>query len=269
MKRIELSGHQKIGYSIDGPTSTTPLVLLHGFCEDASVWAPMLPHLDALPLIRLDLPGFGVSSLPAAAQMDVYAAAVYAALQGLEVERCVLLGHSFGGYLALEYMSRYPEHLAGVGLFHSHPYPDNPERIAIRRRGIEMLEQGKRDLYVSQLFPGLFASAFAAEHPDIVQALIAKGKEQEAKGIIAAIEAMISRPAYLLALEQATCPVQFILGAEDALIPMDNALRAAALPDICDLHIIPGIGHMGMWEAPEHCAALVREFYLACFAYNM
>ncbi len=265
MKKIQISGQQEIAYYLDGPAGALPLVLIHGFCEDASVWDPILPFLEPLPLIRLDLPGFGGSGLPVSGSVEAYAEAIHAALQLLEVKKCVLVGHSLGGYVAQEYMQRYPEHLGGVVLFHSHPYPDSAERIEIRRRGIEMLRHGKRDLYVTQLFPGLFAPAFAAAHPEVVGALIENGKKQHPEGIIAAIEAMIGRPAYLKTLEQAPCPVQFLLGAEDALIPLDNALKAAALPPVCDLHVLPGVGHMGMWEAPEKCGQFVRGFYAMVF----
>ena len=265
MKQIRISEKQQIGYYMNGPKHDTPIVLLHGFCEDSSVWAPMLPHLDQLPLIRMDLPGFGGSDVPPSARMEHYADALHAALHLLDVRRCVLIGHSLGGYIAQEFLLRHPEMLAGVGLFHSHPYPDNAERIVIRKRGIEMLQQGKKDLYVSQLFPGLFAPAYAAAHPEVVQALIEKGKQQPAAGIIAAIEAMIERPAYFKALENAHCPVQFLLGAEDAIIPLDGALKAAAMPAVSDLHVLQGVGHMGMWEAPEQCAQYVREFYALVF----
>ena len=107
--------------------------------------------------------------------------------------QCVLVGHSLGGYVALEFAATRRHSLAGLGLFHSHPFPDNEARIAIRKRGIEMLRSGKRDLYVAQLFPNLFAPAFSLKHPDVVNAMIARGKEQPAEGIIAALEAMIWR----------------------------------------------------------------------------
>lgn len=262
MKRIQISEQQAIGYSTNGPITTTALVLLHGFCEDSSVWDKMWPLLDGIPVIRMDLPGFGASDLAAHPGTDVYADSIFNALQLLGVQKCMLVGHSLGGYIALEYMNRHPEHLSAVSLFHSHPYPDNEERIIVRRRGIEMLRQGKRDLYVSQLFPGLFAPTFAAEHPEIIQKMIEMGKKQHPEGIIAALETMISRPAFLQTLEQASCPVQFLLGSADALIPLDGALRAAALPAVCDLHIIPGVGHMGMWEAPEVCAGFLLNEYL-------
>lgn len=250
-----------MGYQIDGPASDVPLVLLHGFCEDSSVWEPILPYFDDIPLVRLDLPGFGASDLSASSDISACAEAIFKTLKGLGITRCALVGHSLGGYVALEYLQRYPEHLVGIGLFHSHPYPDAPERILARKRAIEMLQQGKRDLYVTQLFPGLFAPSFAATHPEVIQILTERGKQQSAAGIIAALETMMHRPAYLETLENASCPVLFLLGREDALIPVDSALQAAVLPPICDLHLLPGVGHMAMWEAPQISADAVRQWF--------
>jgi pimeloyl-ACP methyl ester carboxylesterase len=238
-------------------------VLLHGFCEDSSVWEPMLPLLSDTPVIRMDLPGFGGSDLPASIQLRDYAHDIHSALQLLGIQRCVLVGHSLGGYVALEYLKHYGEYLAGMGLFHSHPYPDNETQINNRRRGIETLQQGKRDLYVAQLFPGLFAPDFREKHPEIIQQMTEMGRRQTTAGIIAALEAMIARPSNEQTLKTASCPVQFILGEKDALIPLENGLKAAILPPSSNLQVLPGVGHMGIWEATETCAGMVAAFYAA------
>jgi pimeloyl-ACP methyl ester carboxylesterase len=238
------------------------LVLLHGFCEDARVWQPLLPGLEGLPLLRIDLPGFGQSALPTGGVgMQAHAEAVEAVLNAEDVERAVVLGHSMGGYAALAFAARWPERVAGLSLLHSHPLPDSPERVEARQRGIEMLRQGKRDLYVAQLFAGLFAPAFAAERPDIVAQLTHWGKAQSPEAIIAALEAMIGRSDQQHSLRSLPCPLQVIAGAEDALMPPAVALRAAALASLADAHLLPGVGHMGMWEAPDLVARLVRGFY--------
>jgi 3-oxoadipate enol-lactonase len=261
MKTIEISEQQHIGYATDGPSRPIPLVLVHGFPSDSSVWEAMLPHLSDLPVIRIDMPGFGASSMPASVQLADYAHAIHEALQKLNVQVCVLAGHSMGGYVALEYLKHHGTHLAGLTLLHSHPYPDDEPRIQNRRRGIETLQQGKRDLYVTQLFPSQFAPAFVKEHPATIQKLTDSGKRQEAAGIIAALEAMINRRSYEDALKHAACPVQFILGAEDGLVPLEMGLKAATLPAKAEVHVLPGVGHMSMWEAPEECARFLREFY--------
>lgn len=261
MNTIQISEQQQIGYAADGPEQSIPLVLLHGFPADSSVWEPMLPHLSGLRVIRMDLPGFGASSMPASVQLADYAHAIHEALQALNVPVCVLVGHSMGGYVALEYLKHHATHLAGLVLVHSHPYPDDEPRIQNRRRGIETLQQGKRDLYVSQAFASQFAPAFSKAHPDIVQKLTESGKRQNAGGIIAALEAMISRRSYEEVLKHAACPVQFILGAEDGLVPLESGLKAATMPPVSDVHVFPGVGHLSMWEATEECARFLREFY--------
>ncbi|HRI60038.1 MAG TPA: alpha/beta fold hydrolase, partial [Saprospiraceae bacterium] len=184
MKHTLLSNGRRIAYRSDGVAGALPLVLLHGFCEDATVWDGFIAPLNNLRIIRIDLPGFGGSDLPVTSGMDVYADAVCAVLNDLSIETCVLVGHSMGGYAALEFAEKYPERLAGLSLFHSHPFEDTPERKEARRRGVEMLQSGKLDLYVAQLFPGLFAEAFAKANPQIIDALIGQGKRHSAEGIV-------------------------------------------------------------------------------------
>ncbi|MBK9335165.1 MAG: alpha/beta hydrolase [Lewinellaceae bacterium] len=244
--------------------ATIPLVLLHGFCEDASLWEPVLPLLSDGPVLRIDLPGFGGSDLPPAPGMEVYADAVCAILHELGITRCVLAGHSMGGYVALAFARAYPERLAGYTLVHSHPYPDTPERIENRRRGIEMLQAGKKDLYVAQLFPGLFAPAFAQTRPEVVDALVQTGQTQPTEGIIAALQGMIDRQNHLDTLRDSTCPVQFILGELDAIVPLEDALAAATIPSTVDIRVLSGVGHMGIWEAPQHTASALRDFWKFC-----
>ena len=236
------------------------LILLHGFCEDSSVWSELLPLLSDVPTLCLDLPGFGSMSQMTASGMGGYAQAVLGALDTAGIEKCVLVGHSMGGYVALEFAARWPERLAGLGLFHSHPYADPPERREARLRGIEMLRSGKKDLYVSQLFPGLFAPAYAAARPDVVNALISNGKRQPAEAIIAALEGMMQRRDHQDTLRNLSCPVLLLLGAEDALVPLEAGLRAVILPNQADVQVLPGVGHMAMFEATAAAADVLRGF---------
>lgn len=264
MKHTLLSNGRRIAYRSDGVAGGLPLVLLHGFCEDGAVWDGFIAPLSNLRIIRVDLPGFGDSDLPVVPGMDVYADAVCAVLNDLSIETCVLTGHSMGGYAALEFAEKYPERLAGLGLFHSHPFEDTPERKEARRRGIEMLQSGKRDLYVAQLFPGLFAETFAKANPQIIDALIDKGKRQSAEGIAAALEGMIARKDHTETLRAVACPVLFLLGALDAIVPPEQGLQAAVLPNIAEVHVLQGTAHMGMFEARENCVEIVRVFWQFC-----
>ncbi|MEI6411715.1 MAG: alpha/beta hydrolase [Bacteroidota bacterium] len=264
MKHQLVTKQHIIAWYQDGPPDDVPLLLLHGFCEDASVWDDLVLRKPHLPILRMDLPGFGESQVPAAGTMDAYAEAVAAALDAADVHTCVLAGHSMGGYTGLAFARRFPERLAGLCLVHSHPYADTPERVDARRRGIELLKSGKKDLYVAQLFPGLFEPKFGDSHPDLLADLIKKGQQGPAEGIICALEAMMNRDDHSETLRDLQCPAAFLLGSADMLVPQDQGLKAAVLPAISKVHLMPGVAHMGMFEAPAETADMLETFYGYC-----
>lgn len=256
---------KSVAYQIQGIKTEVPLVLLHGFCEDHTVWDNLLPNLQASGLLCVDIPGFGGSELPERPEMTFYASAIQAVLDAENIPVCILVGHSMGGYIALEFAARWPERLAGLGLFHSHPYEDNEERKQARRRGIETLKAGKRDLYVAQLFPNLFSSQFIEQGPEIIQQLINTGKQQSPEGIASALQAMLDRRDHQSTLQAlANCPVLFLLGMQDSLVPPNLGLSAAMLPVLTDLQLLQNAAHMAMFECPEESARILNTFWEFC-----
>jgi pimeloyl-ACP methyl ester carboxylesterase len=257
-----LSGHQKIAYRKNGiPQGIPPLVLLHGFCEDSSIWDEWLPTSLGLSVIRIDLPGFGQSDLLKESGIDGYAQAVKVVLDHEKIKKCILVGHSMGGYTALAFAAFFPEYLCGLGLFHSHPLEDTMEQKENRNRGIEMIRSGKKDLYVAQLFPKLFEDTFEKEHPDEVLRVIRKGQEQSAEGIIQALESMKNRPNRINVLAEATFPVLLLLGKNDVLIPYLKVLGIAAIMRETEVQLPDGVAHMGMFESVEATSNIVKRFW--------
>lgn len=262
MRKNLIINNKRVSWQTHGDLSAAlPLVLLHGFCEDAGIWDTLTKHWAELPLVAIDLPGFGGSEPPEVPGMSAYTEAVVAVLETLSLPKVLLLGHSLGGYVALELAAHSPERLAGLCLFHSHPYEDSPERKEGRRRAIELLRAGKKEAYLKQLYPGLFAPEFILAHPEILETLVQSGRSYPVEGIVAALTAMMQRREHLDTLRNATFPVQFVLGDQDALIPVVQALKAAVLPPTSKIDLMKGVGHMSMLEAPEKAAEAVRGFY--------
>jgi len=246
--------------------SLAPMVLLHGFCEDHTIWSPVKSGLKPASFLQIDLPGFGASELPAEADMAAYAESIKAVLDSENIPYCVLIGHSMGGYAALEFAAQWPERLVGLGLVHSHPFEDSEERKTARRRGMETLQAGKRDLYVSQLFPNLFPASFLEKSPEILNELIFNGKRQSPEAIAAALQAMLTRRDHQSTLSETKYPVLFLLGTLDTLVPPELGLKAALLPDIADLQLLPDVAHMAMYECPKETAAILNSFWDFCGA---
>lgn len=264
MKHVLIANGRRITTQINGRPSPLPLVLLHGLCEDHSCWAPLLPLLKGLRILRIDLPGFGGSDLPDAPGMRSYADAVCAVLNDLNISRCVMIGHSMGGYTTLAFAEKYPERLAGFGLFHSHSLADTEVQIENRKRGITLLESGKKAVYVANLFSTLFAPEFAARYPEIIERLIRRGRRQPAEGIIAALQGMMQRPDRSEVLRNTSLPVLFLLGEHDHFVPAAHREKMMHLPRLADIHLLSGVAHMAMFEAPEKAASIVRAFYTLC-----
>src|SRR5687768_2464498 len=107
-----------------------PVVLLHGFGEDRRVFENQIAFLkDHCRLIVPDLPGSGKSGVLNGEEVSMisYADCVHALLQHEKIARCILLGHSMGGYITLAFAKKYGEELMGFGLLHSTAFADNEE----------------------------------------------------------------------------------------------------------------------------------------------
>jgi two-component sensor histidine kinase len=133
-----------------------------------------------------------------------------------------------------------------------------------RVRAIAALQEGKKDLYVSQLYAGLFAPNFIQSQPDVVDGMVAMGRRQSTEGLIAAVQGMIDRKEHLDVLDRLQAPILLLMGKEDALIPRMWVQDMIQRPALADAHLLPGIGHLSMVETPRHCSEVIRSFYQYC-----
>jgi pimeloyl-ACP methyl ester carboxylesterase len=253
-----------IAYTVQEGKGTT-LVLLHGLCEDHSVWDDFIGAFAERHIIRIDLPGFGASEVYGNGSLRAMAEAVNKVLQKEQVKKSILIGHSMGGYVALEYAKKQgAEKLAGLGLFHSHPYEDSQERKDTRRKTIAHIDNYGTSAYIKQLFEGLTTPEFSQANPEVIQGLIEKGLKVKAHGVVNALEAMRTRKDTSEVLRDITCPVLFIVGEKDQISPKKMSLQQLALPNTADIHILPNIGHLGMLEDKETTQKIVKNFISLC-----
>lgn len=252
MKKIFTYKNVEIHYSLEG--EGLPVVLLHGFGEDSSVFENQFSFLkDHCKLIVPDLPGSGKSGilLDGEISMNAYAECVYELLQQENITGCILLGHSMGGYITLAFAKKYPKDLLGFGLLNSTAFADTEEKKETRRKGIDFIKKNGGYQFLKTSIPNLFAAQFKEQQPQIVEALIEKGKAFSNEALIQYYEAMIKREDTTQVLKQSEMPVLFILGTEDVAAPLNDVLQQVSLPDKAHVHILKEVGHMGMLEQPD------------------
>ncbi|MCA0383613.1 MAG: alpha/beta hydrolase [Bacteroidetes bacterium] len=240
-----------------------PVVLLHGFGEDSHVFDALLPHLPTgYQYILPDLPGSGASPLQPTISnsIDAMAAAILALLEAEGLSSFTVLGHSMGGYIALAMMEQKPNAINGVGLIHSTAFADSEEKKTNRRKSIAFIQENGAAAFLKTAIPGLFAPAFVASNANVVDALVFKGNNFKAASLEAYYEAMIARPDRTEVLRNAQVPVLFIIGDEDKAVPMQDVLQQVYLPEQSMVHIMQGIGHMGMLEDTAATAHHIASF---------
>ncbi len=249
------------------PSQQYPLVLLHGYCEDRTLWHQMATSLSKNhTVICPDLPGFGEST-PFAQEsfsIDDFAEELHRLLEESGITQCVMIGHSMGGYVGLAFAEKYPEMLAGFGLFHSTAFADSDEKQETRTKAIRLIQEHGTAKFVEGLFPSLFAQGTQTPHRTQLDALVQKASTIPSITAAATMEAMRERPSRLHILQELSVPVLYIVGQQDTTVPVAQSLQECFLAKDSTLVALENAGHMGMIEAHDVTAKRIDEFMRYC-----
>ena len=235
-----------------------PLVFVHGFCEDSSVWDGFIARFPTHHIVRIDIPGFGNSQQINNYSIARFADVVFAVLKDLKIKEHVFIGHSMGGYIGLEFAKKYGDSLKGLCLFHSHPYADTDVKKEQRKASIAFIQKNGAIYYVKQLIPALFGPNYRNNNHLQLAKLVFAASKITGENIIASLEAMIGRSDNTSVLAKAKFPMLFIIGKDDTAVP--NYVEDTALPNISNIHILKNVGHMGMLENTQKCEKIIKDF---------
>ena len=241
---------KNISYTDEGSGKT--MVLIHGFTESLGIWKKFATQLSKkYRVIRIDLPGHGKSdTIGPEHSMELMADVVFAILKKLKAGKCLMTGHSMGGYVTLAFAGKYPGRLNGICLFHSHCFADTQAEQENRRRTIGIVDQDKFS-YVAQFIPSLFPVEVHKKHSVIIQRLIRQASKMPKEGVIAALEGMRNRKDQSETLKKVPFPVLFILGLKDTRVPQSRIWEMISLPQVSEILLLKNTGHMGYIEQPR------------------
>lgn len=262
----DLASDVLLAYDRHGPDGPgVPVVLLHAFPLERSMWAPVAERLAAatVPVITVDLPGLGASPLPPGVpDLAVSAAGVLGVLDRLGVGRAVVGGVSMGGYVALALARRSPERVAGLALVDTKAEADGDEARANRERIAAAVEGEAGTRALSPMIDGLLGATSHAERPAVVDRVRAGLQAARVEGVAWSQRAMAARPDSRALLPTLDVPVAVVVGAEDGLTPPSAAHDLAeSLPDAV-LTVLPRAGHLSPLEDPDGVAAALLGLVL-------
>lgn len=250
-----ISGGSELYYELYG--SGRPLVFLHGFLEDHSIWRNCLePLLDEdFQCLVLDLPCHGMSRFHSdSCDLSDVANMVSKLLHHLKIENPWIVGHSMGGYIGLEMLRNQA---AGLTLVHSNFWADSDQKKLDRNRVIDIVQKNL-SLFLNEAIPNLFAPDNREQcMPDIIR-LIRTASLIPPREIAAATAGLRDRRASYDVMESHR--VWMIHGSGDPIIPHEvlrNELeKLSNKPPILTLD---GVGHMGFIEDPQALLFALRQ----------
>lgn len=242
-----------------------PVILLHGFGEDSSIWEKCAEVLEKnCMLIMPDLPGSGHSGIfikdNGEVSIEDYADSIYALLIHEKIDQCIMLGHSMGGYITLAFAKKFPRKLLGFGLINSTAFADTELQQERRLKSIRMIERYGPHEFLRQILPPLFGDQFRESHRAMIAKYVENGKNFTTETLVQYYRAMMQRPDNMEVLEKSSVPVLFVCGTEDTAAPLEDLLKQIHMPDISYIHILENTGHKSMWEAPEKLTSFILDF---------
>lgn len=230
-----------------------PAVLaLHGWRrthEDfAAVLGPGAPG-GALDAVAPDLPGFGATPAPDRAWgSDEYATSLIPLLErgGAGTRPVVVLGHSFGGRVALPLAARRPDLVAGLVLSGAPvlPRPDGPRRPPWRYRAVRGLRR---------------AGVLPESVLERARQRFGSEDYRAATGVMREIMVRLVSEHYDEYLAALSCPVELVWGDDDPAAPLAIAEGLTDVVAGAHLVVCPGAGHLTPLTAPAALRTAVER----------
>jgi pimeloyl-ACP methyl ester carboxylesterase len=274
-RQVRLHG-QHVTYLEAGVGRGPVVVLLHGLASSSATWADVIPLLGRRAhVVAPDLLGHGDSAKPRSGDysLGAHAAGLRDLLAILDLERATVVGHSFGGGVALQFAYQYPELtervvlVASGGLGHG-------VNLALRAA---TLPGASTALNVVTATTPRWLSAAISRAARAVPVLARADRE----GLLSAFASFAdggARDAFVQSTRGALdlsgqrltgtgrlhllaeTPVLLVAGSRDPVIPVDHTVDThEALPG-SRLELFDGAGHFPHIDDPRRFAHLVEEF---------
>jgi pimeloyl-ACP methyl ester carboxylesterase len=245
----------KIHSSIAG-TGPKTVILVHGWTCDETTWNAQVPVLSKeYRVVTLDLPGHGQSGAPKDGKlsMELFARAVEAVRKDSKADRVVVVGHSMGTPVVIEYARLFPQHTAALvfvdGLVN---LPEAPAGSAVRAPNPSQMSGPEGMKARETMIRGMFSASTTPDMQKHILSMMLAAPESTAVG---AMQATFDR-----AYWKGDVFTEPVLGLyADHSRSGDREYMKTHFPNM-DYQEIAGTGHFLMMEKPEEFNRLLIAF---------
>jgi pimeloyl-ACP methyl ester carboxylesterase len=175
-------------------------------------------------------------------------------------QKVVLLGLSMGGYVAFEFVRRYPEMLCALILVGTQPAADSDAAKQARYETAEFVRREGTAALADRLIPRFLGKTTLASKPAVVETLRGMIESSSPEAIAQGSYGLASRCDSIPLLNEIKVPTLIIAGAEDAIIPSAQAETMHREIRDSQLVVVEQCGHLINLEQPKLLDRVVNDF---------
>lgn len=225
-----------------------PLVIIPGFMADARAFLPQIVGFATERPVTVLMPKGGETS-------EQISESLMAALP----ERSIVMGHGFGGTIALDILRRAPEKISRLILISTDPLAESPVTAGNREARIIQARTGRLSAALSEEFPAKILADTPWRH-EILDLIYEMGLMMGVEAYIAQVRLMQRRPDQQRTLRRVRIPALILAGEKDSLVtPRRQELMLSSMP-YAQMQVIPEAGHMPQLEQPEAVNLILSDF---------
>jgi pimeloyl-ACP methyl ester carboxylesterase len=262
-KVVLLPNSEHLAYIDMGDPNGPPVVLIHGYTDNARDWVPLIPYLSKrYRLIVVDIRGHGRSDKPECcyARID-FAYDIKLLLDTLHIPKADVVGHSLGSMITQVLAEQWPQRVRKVVLISSTggPPPGSMPKAPKFDYAVE-IRKLREPIDPDSPFMVAWWDSPKPVNPDFIR----RQRRDAANIPLAVWLAVLDQGATVADLQRdlpkLTAPALLLWGSDDPIMEEEGrqSLRAA-LPS-AKVEVFKGLGHNPFWEDPQAVAAAINGF---------
>ncbi len=262
MDRFISANGLQFRYRDEGPQQerAEAILLLHGVGGRLDVWDGVVAELSAnWRCIRYDLRGHGESAKPKGPySLDNFVADTAAVASALGVTRFHLAGFSLGGLIAQAFALAHPDRLSSLSLFSTVAGRTAEEQQRVMQR-LSLVAQGIPGAHFKESILRWFTEDFVARNPQLIEAYAARNAQNDPDAYAAAYR-VLAESDLAARLPEIAMPCLVLTGEQDQ---GSNPRMARLMHERIagsELHILPGLRHSILVEAPKLVSGILGDF---------
>lgn len=250
-----------ISYNDVGEGSV-PILFLHGFPFDKSMWKGQLDSLKSSNrVIACDIRGFGKSTdEKTALSIDLFCDDLISFMNKLNIDKAVVCGFSMGGYISLNAIKRFPERFEALILCDTQCIADTVEVKENRYKKIEQINLDGAAEFNEKFIKSVFHPDSLTNKIELVENLRSIVFANSKEIIIAGLTALAERSETCSSLKSITVKTFIICGREDVVTPLAQSQFMQEHIQESSLKIINNAGHVANLEQPDEFNKHLLDF---------